>query len=347
MINFLKNYLSTVFFILSIFAFYYLSDFNNSFFIKTISINSYYFFVNSLNVFRWVIIAYIVLLIPFYYFHTWKSKARIILNYLIKKIKKPSLKIKDKEKVSILAWIVKWFFAPLMILWLTNHIFTVINNVNLSYNDLFLLRHSFITFFNKHLFWLAFTVILFLDVFFFTLWYLIESPKLKNKIKSVEPSIFWWLVVLACYPPFNAITSKYIWWYSTDFPQFSNDYMHIILNICLLILMWIYTWASVSLWLKASNLTNRWIISKWPYKYIRHPAYICKNTAWWIWWMPLLIWNLISWQYKHFFIVFFSLLARSTIYYFRAITEERHLSMDGDYVRYKKKVKYKFIPGVF
>ena len=111
--------------------------------------------------------------------------------------------------------------------------------------------------------------------------------------------------------------------------------------------MWIYSRASVSLWLKASNLTNRWIISKWPYKYIRHPAYICKNTAWWIGWMPLLIWNLASWQYKHFFIVFFSLLTWSTIYYFRAITEEKHLSHDKDYIKYKKKVKYKFIPKIF
>jgi hypothetical protein len=31
----------------------------------------------------------------------------------------------------------------------------------------------------------------------------------------------------------------------------------------------------------------------------------------------------------------------------RAITEENHLSSDKDYIEYKKKVKWKFIPGVF
>jgi len=33
-----------------------------------------------------------------------------------------------------------------------------------------------------------------------------------------------------------------------------------------------------------------------------------------------------------------------TIYYMRAMTEEKHLEIDPDYLEYKKKVKYKFIP---
>ena len=35
------------------------------------------------------------------------------------------------------------------------------------------------------------------------------------------------------------------------------------------------------------------------------------------------------------------------IYYFRAVTEERHLGQDPEYVEYCKKVKWKFIPGVY
>jgi hypothetical protein len=78
------------------------------------------------------------------------------------------------------------FFAPLMIIWLTGHIFTMFNNIYLSFNDLYLIKESFLTFFNKHFFWLFFTIILFFDVLFFTLGYLIESPKFNNKIRSVE-----------------------------------------------------------------------------------------------------------------------------------------------------------------
>lgn len=51
--------------------------------------------------------------------------------------------------------------------------------------------------------------------------------------------------------------------------------------------MAIYAWASWALGLKASNLTNRGIVTTGPYKYIRHPAYICKNTAWLIGGIPM------------------------------------------------------------
>jgi protein-S-isoprenylcysteine O-methyltransferase Ste14 len=37
----------------------------------------------------------------------------------------------------------------------------------------------------------------------------------------------------------------------------------------------------------------------------------------------------------------------SFIYFLRAITEERHLSNDPEYVAYAQKVRYRFIPGVF
>jgi len=40
------------------------------------------------------------------------------------------------------------------------------------------------------------------------------------------------------------------------------------------------------------------------------------------------------------------LIFASSIYYVRAITEEPHLSLDPDYVKYCKHVKYRFIPGV-
>jgi protein-S-isoprenylcysteine O-methyltransferase Ste14 len=150
-----------------------------------------------------------------------------------------------------------------------------------------------------------------------------------------------------CYPPFNIFTTNIIWWHSSNFPHFTNEYIHIILNISILILMSIYTRASISLWLKASNLTNRWIIKKWPYKYIRHPAYITKNLAWWIWWLPFIISNIHSSNYKMFFITILSLSAWSFIYYLRAITEENHLNKDKEYLKYKKKVKYKFIPKIY
>ncbi len=347
MINFLKNYLSTILFLFIIYFFYSNIPFYQNFLIKDFSFRFIDFSINSIYIYKTIILSYIITLVPFYIFYKPKSKARIIINYIIKKIKNIKYKMISDEKVSILSWFVKMFFAPLMIIWLTSHIFTMLNNMYLSYNDISILGQSFLTYFNKHFFWLFLSMILFFDVLFFTIWYLVEIPKLKNKIKSVDATILWWFVVLICYPPLNIYSANIIWWYSQDFPTFTNDYVHVILNILILILMWIFSWASISLWFKASNLTNRWIVKKGPYKYIRHPAYISKNIAWWIWWLPLLIWNLYLGQFQHFFIVLFWLSAWTFIYYLRAITEEKHLSLDDDYIEYKKNVKYKFIPKIF
>jgi len=49
----------------------------------------------------------------------------------------------------------------------------------------------------------------------------------------------------------------------------------------------------------------------------------------------------ISQQYFIFWLAFVG------IYSLRAWTEERHLSMDPDYIAYKKKVRYKVFPGIF
>ena len=256
-----------------------------------------------------------------------------------------------------------------MIFWLSGHIFNLINNLYLSYNDISLIKVNFLDFFNRHLFWLCFTTILFFDVFFFTLWYLIEIPFLKNKIKSVEPTFLWWFVALICYPPFNSyITDLWwvnnilsyiipwsntnylnniIWWYSTEFPKFNTPVVHITFNSLIIILMWIYSWASISLWFKASNLTNRWIVTKGPYNFVRHPAYITKNLSWWIWAFPFIFLAFQKGNYLLVWLAIFSLISWVFIYFMRARTEERHLSKDKDYIEYKKKVKYRFIPGIY
>lgn len=300
-----------------------------------------------MDVFHTIILLYAIILIPFYHHTHTPSKALIIFEYVRDIFKKRVVSLQSAQKTALLAWAVKLFFAPLMIVWFTDHFITVINNLSLSSKDISLLSTDFLLFFNTHLFWVCFTLILSFDVFFFTLGYLIESPKLKNTIKSVEPTILGWVVVLACYPPFNSYTTSLIGWYSNDFPMFSDPSLHIVLNGMILLLMGIYASASVSLGWKASNLTNRGIITSGAYSIVRHPAYITKNLAWWIGGLPLLIGNIQTGQWGHFCIVFFSLLAWSAIYYLRAITEERHLSKDPEYRQYTAQVRYKFIPGIW
>ena len=61
------------------------------------------------------------------------------------------------------------------------------------------------------------------------------------------------------------------------------------MNITLLLAMTVFAWSSVALGFKASNLTNRGIVSRGPYAFVRHPAYAAKNLAWWIGAVPGLI----------------------------------------------------------
>ena len=142
--------------------------------------------------------------------------------------------------------------------------------------------------FDNSLFWACFQAILFVDTFLFTIGYIVEVPALRNRIRSVDPTFFGWFVCLACYPPFNGFTGQFFEWQSNDFPQFQNTAVHFVANISLIALMAIYSWASVALGFKASNLTNRGIVSRGPYSVVRHPAYACKNLAWWIGALPTL-----------------------------------------------------------
>ncbi len=341
----LKNYISTILFITIWYIFYTNNSYYNGFLFFDITYIN--FKINTLDIFNILFTIYAIVLIPFYIIENEKSKARIVIEYVIKKINNSEYKISPEEKNSILAWLVKLFFIPLMIMWISSNFSEIVNKIYTSSKEIDMIFKNFYYFYNNYIFITIFKFIIFIDLLFFTTWYLVESKHLWNKIKSVEPTILWWLVALICYPPFNSAFDNLAGWYSSDFPTFWNIYINITLNILLLIFFWIYSRASVSLWLKASNLTNRWIITKWPYKYVRHPAYISKNISWFIWTLPLIFLNIKNLDILNLLIILLSISAWAFIYYMRAITEEKHLEMDKDYIEYKKKVKYKFIPKLY
>jgi len=229
-----------------------------------------------------------------------------------------------EEKTALLFMLVKFFFLPLLI--------------NFSYNHLQELPQLLT---NSTLFPFLLTSLFMLDTFIFTLGYCTESTKLQNICKSVEPTFFGWFVTLICYPPFNSIVGQYIPWGATDYATFQNPTLTLFLQIIVILLLIIYVSASFSLGLKASNLTNRGIVTKFPYSIIRHPAYTSKLLIWWLTLLPAIF--PISQQSAPFAL---GMLFWTGIYLARAYTEERHLSQDPEYQLYKEKVKYRFIPKV-
>lgn len=255
--------------------------------------------------------------------------------------------LEPQERLGLLTVMVKAFFAPLMVVFLIDHIARLLINGAGLYEAVGASGLSALAVFNAHGFWFALQVILLVDVGFFTVGYLVELPALKNEIRSVDPTLLGWLVALMCYPPLNDVTSSILGWRSDDFPQFDNAGVHVAMNLLILVLMSIYAAASAALNFKASNLTHRGIVSGGPYRYVRHPAYVCKNFAWWIGGIPAFS-AALAVSVLDSAMVLLSVFGWSVIYYLRAVTEEDHLrKVDEEYDRYCQQVRYRFIPRVY
>jgi protein-S-isoprenylcysteine O-methyltransferase Ste14 len=181
----------------------------------------------------------------------------------------------------------------------------------------------------------AYNVVFMVDCGWALFGYSLESRWLGNKTRSVEPTAFGWLVCLACYPPFNNVLGTYLP-LGSDGQHITSETWLLTLRAITVFLFMIYASATVAFGFKFSNLTNRGIVSRGPYRFVRHPAYLCKCTAWWLEHLPTISLT------KAFFL---TLLCG--VYALRAWTEERHLSKDPDYRAYQKKTPWVLFPGVY
>jgi len=227
------------------------------------------------------------------------------------------------SKIGLLALLVKVFYVPLLSSWTINNVFHQINLTQSFSFDFW--------FINKYLV----ALFIFVDVFVFAIGYLTEMPQLNNNIKSVEPTLFGWAICLICYPPFNAACFSIFDFELFGYKQPLGVAGMVVGTILLTILWGIYTSASIALGFKASNLTNRGIVMKGPYRFVRHPAYSAKVALWIV--SALLLGSMNT-------LLAFILVI---VYSLRAWTEERHLKKDQDYVAYIEKVRWKIFPGVF
>lgn len=304
------------------------------------------------QIFDYLLIIYIIGFILIYFLESKPelSKSVLSLQGILRIITAPNEAfekgIPREEKTAILTVLVKMFYIPLMVPWLLGNAadcLSTFSAVILNYQQ----SQTITSLFQSKTHFFLYNLLMTIDVFCFTMGYLIEHKALGNKVLSVEPTLFGWAIALACYPPFNdTINAALLPVRMNDVADFSNPFLFVITNTLIIILMTIYAWGSISLGLKASNLTHRGIVDYGPYRYIRHPAYICKNTAWWIAAIPV-FGAVMSDGYIHGFYMFLAMVGWTTIYFYRALTEERHLqTVNAEYSEYKKKVPYRFIPKI-
>lgn len=234
-------------------------------------------------------------------------------------------------RTAFLSVAVKAFFLPIMLDFaLTNFwaIYGSLGSFSLSYQPFDLL---FIWGYG-----LSMAVLFFVDTWVFLLSYGIETPLLGNRIKSVDPTFLGWFSALICYPPFSPLAHAYIPSGPGDWADFNSFLVTGAVRAAAVLLFIVYVWATYALGMRSSNLTNRGIVGGGPYKYVRHPAYASKNLAWLLFALP---------SFNP--LLFLSQGVWAAVYVARAYTEERHLSADPEYLEYRKKVRWMFIPGVW
>ncbi|MGQ0589008.1 MAG: methyltransferase family protein [Sphingosinicella sp.] len=187
-------------------------------------------------------------------------------------------------------------------------------------------------------FWLI-GVMFMIDVVFATVGYALTMKPLDAHIRTANPFAAGWAAALICYPPFlmmnpggpldyhpgTAGADGWTHWFE-GYPVLLG-----IWGAALVFLTGVYAWATVAFGFRFSNLTHRGILTHGPYAWTKHPAYVSKNLFWWLSVLPFLAvsGNPVDMVRNT------ALLAGVTgIYYWRALTEERHLSSDPAYRDY-------------
>ncbi|MCL4672413.1 MAG: DUF1295 domain-containing protein [Sphingomonadaceae bacterium] len=234
----------------------------------------------------------------------------------------------DEVKKHWRAWIIKGFFGAFMISILPGGFAQVVEA------DIGALGQ------NPFQFAMALTTLLFvIDVQIGTVGYLVTMRPLDAHIRSGNPYLAGWVAALMCYPPFafGFMSGNGMLAYEINTPGWGywfadNLFLLSLWGGMLVFLTGIYAWATVAFGLRFSNLTYRGVLTNGPYRFTRHPAYVSKNLFWWLASLPFLVnadGTLVDVIRNTFF-----LACVSSIYYWRARTEEAHLL--GEDAKYRE-----------
>ena len=178
-----------------------------------------------------------------------------------------------------------------------------------------------------------------IDVQLATVGYLLTMKPLDAHIRTANPYLGGWVAALACYPPFILVNNGQLIDYTVG-TSGDNSWHYWLAGQDALLYAWgavlvaltaIYAWATMAFGLRFSNLTHRGILTQGPYAFTKHPAYLSKNSFWWLAVLPFLVTTGSTADAVRNTVM---LGLVSAIYYWRARTEEKHLMADPDYAEY-------------
>ena len=225
------------------------------------------------------------------------------------------------------AWTVKGFFLAFMLSIVPGNFASIVD---------WRLDHAFANPVNLAAFLIA--VMFMIDVCMATVGYLLTCKPLDSHIRSANPSLAGWVAALICYPPFVLMGSGGPLDYHAGGAEWDvwtqgHAALQWLLGGWLVLLTAIYAWATMVFGIRFSNLTHRGILTHGPYRWTRHPAYLSKNLFWWFSALPFLT---VSGSLTDMVRNCAMLAITNAVYYWRARTEEAHLSTDPAYRAYSE-----------
>lgn len=175
-----------------------------------------------------------------------------------------------------------------------------------------------------------FTGLFVVDAQIGTLGYLLTLRPLDAHIRSANPFLEGWLAALICYPPFTLMAAGNL----LDYHPATADWAHWLGDYPVLLWVWagwlvllvaVYAWATMAFGPRFSNLTYRGVLTHGPYRLTRHPAYVSKNLFWWSSTLPFFATtHLWSDMVRNTIL----LAGVSAVYWWRGVTEARHLALE-------------------
>jgi hypothetical protein len=222
-----------------------------------------------------------------------------------------------------MSWAIKAFFLPIMFVPLTK---TVVALAAVDWTDGF---PTFIAFFS----WFV-KLVLAINLTFVTVGYVLTLRLFDYHIRSPNPYLLAWVSALACYVPFWTVIGgrllkyndgDYWWGWFNEYELFAYSW-----GFAIMLLQAVWVWQIVTFGCRFSNLTHRGILTNGPFRFTKHPSYISKNLFWWMVSVPFLSSQGPLEALSNCVLLF----GVNVIYFIRARTEEKHLSLDPTYVEY-------------
>lgn len=190
---------------------------------------------------------------------------------------------------------------------------------------------------------MANTIVYGIDLCYASAGYALNFKLFGTHTRTAEPTLSGWLAAIVCYAPFwGALVVPYYLAKTTGepwrtlFPEASGMWWTWAAAIVLCEL--VYSLATVAAGIRFSNLTWRGLWKTGPYRFTKHPAYVFKNLSYWLISVPFLTQS-GPMAVKMSLV----LLCTNLVYYWRAKTEERHLSRYPEYVAYALEMNDKSI----